>query len=80
MKGADLDKIILSTLKGEKTPITFWVLSQKVMILSLVTPDKADALRQRVYRAVWKLSDTGLVEISESKYKNKLMKYEVKAL
>jgi hypothetical protein len=80
MKGAELDKIILGTLKGEKTAITFWVLSQKVMVLSLVTPDKADALRQRVYRAVWKLSDTGLVEISESKYKNKLMKYEVKAL
>lgn len=80
MKGPELDRTILSTLKKEKGPVTFWALSQKIMILSLVTPDKADALRQRIYRAVWKLSDTGLLEIQESKYKNKLMKYEVKSI
>ena len=80
MKGPELDKLILTSLKGENKPLSFWVLSQKIMLLSLVTSDKADALRQRVYRAVWKLSDTGLVEIQETSYKNKLIKYEVKIL
>ena len=80
MKGSELNKMILDTLRKSDAPITFWVLSQKIMILSLVTPDKADALRQRIYRAIWKLSDTGLVEIEETSYKNKLMRYQVKAI
>lgn len=80
MKGAELNKHILDTLKRETAPLTFWALSQKLMILTVVSPDKADALRQRIYRAVWKLSDTGLVEISETVYKSKMLKYEVKAI